>query len=335
MIGGARRAPGPFDAQPLCCTLPSGDASRMSRGPHSFLLGFRTLAQHDVFQRDQACEGCGYNLRGLRFGQRCPECAVVSPKGMRPADPLLAQSEGVRKGLAIGLIGIAAALCAAVIGRLAFLVLGLGGVFAPMRLAYATMLAVEGCMFAGGAWLATPASFCDRFRNFREWMWSIRLLCLAWIPGVAALFMISGLPTDEIYRALSLILRGLGSAGILLLAAVYINIAREAQLDDASDRLRWIWLAAPLTFVASLTPPVITWIAAILLILLLLVWALALLPVIRGFFEIGVTAAWSERLRGAEVGREERIAQRRAEMDAAVCQKVRPVPRSEGDARGE
>lgn len=33
--------------------------------------------------RDATCEGCGYNLRGVRMGARCPECGLAVSKSIR------------------------------------------------------------------------------------------------------------------------------------------------------------------------------------------------------------------------------------------------------------
>jgi len=39
-------------------------------------LKYRAALRGDPIRGDQACEHCGYNLRGLRMGGRCPECGT-------------------------------------------------------------------------------------------------------------------------------------------------------------------------------------------------------------------------------------------------------------------
>ena len=73
---------------------------------NKFLRARRALAG-ETMTEDRYCEGCGYNLRGLQFGQACPECglgSLSSGGGVRAStrDPLLTVDEGVRRSMKLG-----------------------------------------------------------------------------------------------------------------------------------------------------------------------------------------------------------------------------------------
>ena len=40
-------------------------------------LKYRAALERRPVEDDRQCDQCGYNLRGLRFGGRCPECGTT------------------------------------------------------------------------------------------------------------------------------------------------------------------------------------------------------------------------------------------------------------------
>jgi uncharacterized repeat protein (TIGR04138 family) len=59
--------------------------------------------QHSVINEDLPCEDCGYNLRGLREGHRCPECGALIPSSPEYAiDPETAeQFRGISESIGV------------------------------------------------------------------------------------------------------------------------------------------------------------------------------------------------------------------------------------------
>src|SRR5438552_13978961 len=55
--------------------------------PHN-LRAMTSAMPAPVFESDHPCLGCGYNLRGLRAGVKCPECGMPSVMPAGIDDPL-------------------------------------------------------------------------------------------------------------------------------------------------------------------------------------------------------------------------------------------------------
>jgi hypothetical protein len=296
------------------------------------------------------CVGCGYARRGLRPGVACPECGMAPAGGRRPTDsedPLLqglddAGRRRVQRGLRlITAVLLVAGLTPAVrwIGATVIAIAGGGATgFGP---GMAVIEAVAIGLWFAGVLLALPPAFWDEAGepDFSAWpglRWRSRALAGTAVWGLAAAagaaLDLGGATLDGAWATLRLVVEA--AAGLAGLAAAWVllrklaRVAARAELSPADDRLATAaWFGVPLAAALGLMPATITWLGLILLLVLLLVpWTAILLRAALGSAAMVGHLAWADRIGEQAAGREDRIAARRAELDAGVRASIRPLP---------
>lgn len=199
---------------------------------------------------DRACLGCGYNLRGLSLGGRCPECGMPVQTPSTGDDPLSLMPIQIIKTFRRGTFVVVFALaCFIVIEAL----LLFGVLAAPVG---AGLRCAVSALWLGSAWLVTPAldlrqargyGFAERGVTRRLARW----LQLGWV--LTALVMLLQATTKPPVPAFIehggnvLIVLGLlsGYAGFICLNVMLQRLARWVRDDTAAGAMNLTLWALP------------------------------------------------------------------------------------------
>jgi hypothetical protein len=254
-----------------------------------------------TIEEDRACRRCGYNLRGLAANRPCPECGGLASESLGLVDVLGGGDRHLRHRLRLGLGLLALCLAATIVNRTGLLLIAFGVPGGGPRF-YLT-IGVVLVQVTQPLWLVAYI------------FWAAHVL-MANPPGW--------------WVAAHLLLRLIAGAGALVLAWILAFLASEAEIEIAHRRLNTaIWmlpLAAlpPLLFVGP-----IPWFAIVLLGIFLAFWFWALACYLLGVWHLHRYAHWSLMRAASEIGRQERIAELRDEIDREVEAKIRPIPKDE------
>ncbi len=182
--------------------------------------------------KDRPCPGCGYNLRGLETGGRCPECGTpITPgrKHDRLIDGLVDAPRWYIRQIALAMGMMAAVVVGVILAWLVFWISVLPGL---VTLAAMTVLA--GVWFAA-SWLATvrrpiedhtvpdPILDHDRLRTISRWSQAAGLFvfALVWLAVMTQLRLFG-------------VLAGLASLGVLF-GLVPLGVYLSALADWSGD----------------------------------------------------------------------------------------------------
>lgn len=283
---------------------------------HASLKGTAREIDHDL-----TCGGCGYNLRGLKVGGRCPECGLAIDRAatsnrlnvLAPGDP------AERARMRFGLLTAAVSLGSLVALRV--------WVIAPFP--RPEIAVIDGIAFfismawVVAVWMITPAALDHYGRPMRIARRAVRVLNLAWPLAFAAL--LSDIP------AMWIVCRVFGGIGVVTLLWILALAAVDADRDDVS---KWLitsfWGLLFVSPVAAMIPRGIApagpgWVIYGFVSILVALWAiLAAIPVVC-IFSLGRTAGWKSNELMRRGTRSERIRERRAEIDRAVRSRIRKL----------
>lgn len=275
---------------------------------------------------DLSCPGCGYNLRGLKEGKRCPECGLAVEARRDEGDPLLAGGwSGPRKmraGLAIAFL----CLVMAVAARLVLFVGGVARIGTGLAGGYLLAGLVLSAAWTVAALLLTPP------RLDRHWSWMrpvrrvIRVSQPLWVAGYLCWLMGAGNSSDLLIDA-GRVLRLVAGVGAVMLAFVLCRIARTVEREDAARRLNAaVWLLPIATLLPQLFRGSVAWFTLIPFFLLLLLWAWTMTLFARGVLELQRHVSWSMIHAAESRMRDQRVAETRAAADSEIEASIRPVP---------
>ena len=284
-----------------------------------------------VISNDRYCIACGYNVRGLKMGQNCPECGTQIRKDVQVDDPLLAGDLNERQQNHVGLALVAFTLSIAAFARLAVaIVLLTGGGNWPSFGWYLWLGLVLSGAWAIGVWLLTAARFDLQYRTIKWMRWSARLTALAFLPAyvlwMLALTKLAGAPEEKFVYGLSILLRMIGSIGAVFLAIWLLRLANDADLEDASRRIYLaIWMLPLPTIVLFLIPSQVPWIFWFLVLIPLLLWCWYLYVLGRGVLVMKQHVSWSLRIAADHSNRDQRLRETRRELEEQANEMVRPL----------
>lgn len=313
-----------------------GDASPGARIPARSLPGrVRTV------EGDFPCHSCGYNLRGLPYGSRCPECGLAMQESQRwtsgsflpRLNILLPPERGARRRLEVGFLLAAAALVimlsVGLIRGLPWETLGLG------RAAIA--LAVANALWLVAMALLLPRSFHGYGRWFKIGRRFVLTSSILWLAAHgAALILVYGptnLANEWAYRVAWYAGRLIGTVGMLIFFLMLSVASWDADRDDVGRRLMTVFwgvlcfgailLLAPRGLLgASVVGPVVVGLFAPFA----LAWAIFMGMGVWCMLTLHSTVRWVTTGAQGLAGRPDRIKATREEIDRQVKAAIRPWP---------
>jgi hypothetical protein len=281
---------------------------------------------------DRACDGCGYNLRGLSTSGNCPECGLAieppldadRPGLGRPVFVLDEFSPAARR-LGAGLGLAFACLVTVVVARFAVLVLGVRGISTGLAASYVGVaLAVAGA-WTIASWLMTPAVFDQQWPWMRPLRYAIRASQPLWVIG-CAMWLLAVVDGNAALNAWSRLLRLAAGVGAIALAFALRGVAEALEREDVSRRLNAVvWLLPVLTLLAHIFPGRLAWFELVLVFCLLLLWAWVMALYALGVLALQRHLSWSRTHALARQSRHLRVAETRDAMQRQADARVRPI----------
>jgi hypothetical protein len=282
---------------------------------------------------DVFCRACGYNLRGLKHGGRCPECGLFIDEKAVTAQVLLPAEPGARQMISASLRVAAVLLAAIAILRTATIL-----PFVTIdSVVYYGALAFGSTAWVACVWVLTPNRFDRGGRLFRvtrriaRWaqvLWPVAFAGAvgAWVAGGKA-----GGP-GVLGAASSVAWIGGGIiafAGFSAFLWLISYAAWDAGADDVGRRLVTAsWGIAFTLLIMVTTPNTLPWIIWILtwpivgigylVFMLLAAW---------GLWSLGGLVRWHSTMLRTEGTRQDRVNETRARLDAEAAGAIRPYPR--------
>ncbi|MFG0275560.1 MAG: hypothetical protein ACF8QF_10925 [Phycisphaerales bacterium] len=301
-----------------------------------------------VLDRDRACKKCSYDLSGLRYGARCPECGTVIRYGRSMIVPVRDRMQDapvwyirlVEAGfvsMAAGSLGVIA-IALAVAGRLPWLLENGGAITA--------MLVLAGAWLSGVGVLCAPKPSTERVeRTAHDDLWwkvgagasqslwfAAPLLAMAPDSSIA----IAGRPLD-LLAAWGCV--ALALCGLLPVAWLGAGFHEWMQDDDGAGKSRrracwFIGVAAFLLLGGTLRVPLGIPIVSVLLggfDFLPVIAAWLALTLLWSLVALARMASWSVTLKRTDEARTERLRVRRdaetaAEHDRLANAPIEPPP---------
>ncbi|MHC5023036.1 MAG: hypothetical protein ACYTGG_03870 [Planctomycetota bacterium] len=318
-------------------------------------LKYRKALAGGEIERDLACRGCGYNLRGLKYGRNCPECGqmITVQRGLN--DVLTSGSPEERQLWRLGLALATGCIVVVVASRILFFIGGLGGGSRAMTRAYVSAGLLVSVAWVVSSWLVTPATLdvtWPRLRSLRRMirvtqpMWVLAYVLLMvkhfgnWAPAAGVPWVGTAPPWIDVSN---LFCRTVASIGMLVLVGLMSVVAKEAELDTASTRLErsiaWVVLFTILLLgMFAIFGGQIPWIMLLFIIPMLVGWSWFLVLMALGLYEMYAHVTWTLRHAIDAHGRQERIDTLRAALETEAQSVIRPLenpPRTDVPIEGE
>ncbi|MGI9015409.1 MAG: hypothetical protein ACR2GY_14345 [Phycisphaerales bacterium] len=275
---------------------------------------------------DVACLNCGYNLRGLLVGGRCPECGTSIPRKPGKAAILLPGDRGKRSRIQWGLTCTAVAIFVTAGVRLLAVMWWLAIDPRIITVCYLVLA----LLWTVGAFLVLVPDFA-RMNAKMKWARTFVLVSQPmWILAFASTLAlkaggtISQLATVVYWgRIPFLILATIGAVAFLVLVSI---AAAELENDDQAGPLMGsAWGIVIFGGLAAVFPQSIIW------LVFFLVFAPILLVYLFFMAKAGVhlwllrrVIDWDSSIRARNALRDERINAVRAEIDRDVVDSIRP-----------
>lgn len=280
---------------------------------------------------DTPCRGCGYNLRGLTPGTRCPECGLeMQPSRQRGRASFIAQSDPsarqrIIRGLRISAIGLGLMAACRV-----WLLLPLPGrgdlVVVDIVALVSSMIWLAGVMLVTSRELDVyggPMQLARWFVRGSQVLWPIAF-------GAVLYYDINGGPGPA--HAIWSIGRIIAGLGVLVFLAVLSVPAQDADCDDEANRLMamfWaLLIVSPLAgwLPRGIAPTGVMWVLYGLLGVVVVLWTILMGVTVQTINAVAGAAAAVHRDLARRGGRQERVRQTREELSRDIEDQVRQYP---------
>lgn len=289
---------------------------------------------------DIACPICGYNLRGLTWGRACPECgSIAQPSRWQGIGDALAaadvdQRAALRLGFGLGALCVLIALSAKILFT-AWSIFGGAAGSGWLISTYVIVVLANSAVWVWAVWLMTPAHV-DKHLRIPRVRRTARVLAWGFPAGFALLAAVrlggmAGGPAGDTAWAIALALRLAGGVGVVFLLAVVERAAIGSELEDEARRsASAMWLLWIPTVLLMVFPSTMAWFTIVPLGMVMFFWAWLMIAMARALYGIHSHLRWMKRHAHDALGRDERIVQKRAAMDAELQGKIRPLPNRGG-----
>ena len=295
------------------------------------LVSAQTRVEGDLF-----CSKCGYNARGLVYGRACPECGhpIELPVAGEGDSVLTRAPTHVRDRM---LLGARLAIAGLVLGGLIKVVMlaALGAI--PSMAGFAATVVAAG-LFGLGAFLLMQPEIDHTDPAMRPLRVVARWGQLLWGPGLLCAWLRigpwQGTGQADLLFLPDLLCRTIAGVAALAAAVVLLRIAEAATLERAERRFNaFVWIMPLLAILMAFIVPSgsMPWIMLFIVGVPTLAWLVLMLIFAQGLWDIQTALAWSRRSYASSLGREQRLAETRADIDADVEARIRPVDPSKGD----
>ena len=292
---------------------------------------------------DETCSHCGYSLRGLRRGRRCPECGNAQNTPLPGASDILDRgAPGLRWRWRAGLLLGSVCLLVVVLARWVLLVGGVNGASDALATAYLVTGLAVAIAWNLATWLVAPSSLDTLAPGLAKVRWIVRATQALWIVGMALWLIrfrstpgtVIAFASDDALQSAQLLCRGIAGAGALLLAWLLMRVAGHASLEGAERRLNAvIWGLPILTILTQAFPATLEWFFLISLGLLLLGWSWFMWLYSRAMLDMHAHTRWAMIHRRDDRSRGARTEAMRQELQREASQQVRPIPRHADDEK--
>jgi hypothetical protein len=273
--------------------------------PHNLRSAVGKAGVAAIIDVDRECIGCGYNLRGLRYGMPCPECGMVSTRaagGGAIDDPLSLAPTGVILAFIRGCWAASIIIALAVALIMAQRFPDWNAVYSRWGLLTLATLWLGAVMWltpAFGIPQAATRGFSRRSRLRKATRW----LQLGWPLAASMTALRSEVTLTATSDAAAQMLFTIGSlaglAGIVLLSIMLERLSEWARDDRAQNLFNWAMWTIPITTLllkVDIPLPMVGLIFAILWLIGIAMFPYALLS-LSGAVTLCIVHAYEHRQR--------------------------------------
>lgn len=283
-------------------------------------------ASKDPYEGDWPCRRCGYNLKGLQRGSRCPECGFAPPQRggtLSSRDNLLYAPLGYLKLLRLG----ALLMVVGVVGAVLQTVLGF---FLPEAILTGLRLLI-GAGWLAGVWIftaprqvneRTPANPRQEWKRLR---WVNRGTQACWLLGSLAATGGAAPGMPGALEALAGLLGVVALFGLAPLAVQIADIAEWGADSGLASRLRgaaWgvivFGVIIYLGFLGPLLPTALAIVLAVAMVVSWWLWVISMLVLGYSVLQLAFMTHWAILNSEHLAARDERARQRQARDERAA-----------------